>query len=62
MNCPSCGAPMHPQGASLICDYCKTVVVPERDTSGVQVLQASPDNLACPVCNVVLMQAALGRS
>ena len=62
MNCPSCGAPMHPQGASLICDYCKTVVVPERDTSGVQVLQASPDNQACPVCNVVLMQAALGRS
>jgi Zn-finger nucleic acid-binding protein len=62
MNCPSCGAPMHPQGASLICDYCKTVVVPERDTSGVQVLQASPDNQACPVCNVPLMQAALGRS
>ena len=62
MNCPSCGAPMHPQGASLICDYCKTVVVPERDTSGVQALQASPDNLACPVCNVVLMQAALGKS
>jgi len=53
---------MHPQGASLICDYCKTVVVPERDTSGVQVLQASPDNQACPVCNIVLMQAVLGRS
>ena len=62
MNCPSCGAPMHVLGASLKCDYCGNVVVPERDTSGVQVLQATPDNQACPICNVVLMQSALGKS
>ena len=52
---------MHALGASLQCDYCKTVVVPERDTSGVQVLTESPGGEACPVCNVVLMQATLGR-
>jgi len=28
----------------------------------VQVLQASPDNQACPICNVPLYQATLGRS
>jgi Zn-finger nucleic acid-binding protein len=61
MTCPSCGAPMHVQGGSLVCDYCKTVVVPERDSSGVVVLEASPNNEACPICNVLLMQATLGR-
>ena len=53
---------MHPQGASLVCDYCKTVVVPERDSSGVVVLQASPGGQACPICNIVLSDATLGRS
>ena len=43
MNCPSCGAPMHPLGASLKCDYCGTVVVPDRDTSGVRVLAETTD-------------------
>ena len=62
MNCPSCGAPMHVQGGSLKCDYCGSVVVPERDSSGVVVLTESPDHIACPVCNVPLMQATLGRS
>ncbi len=62
MTCPSCGAPMHVQGSSLVCDYCKTVVVPERDSSGVTVLAPSPDNQACPICNVLLMQATLGKS
>ena len=62
MNCPSCGAPMHALGASLKCDYCGTVVVPDRDTSGVRVLAESPDHQSCPICNVTLMQATLGRS
>ena len=62
MNCPSCGAPMHVQGGSLKCDYCGSVVVPERDSSGVVVLTESPDHIACPICNVPLMQASLGRS
>jgi len=53
---------MHPQGASLKCDYCGTVVVPDRDTSGVRVLAESPDHQLCPICNVPLMQASLGRS
>jgi Zn-finger nucleic acid-binding protein len=53
---------MHPLGASLKCDYCGTVVVPDRDTSGVRVLAESTDGQACPICNVPLMQATLGRS
>jgi Zn-finger nucleic acid-binding protein len=53
---------MHPLGASLKCDYCGTVVVPDRDTSGVRVLAESTDHQACPICNVTLMQATLGRS
>lgn len=62
MNCPSCGAPMHPQGSSLKCDYCGNVVVPERDTSGVRILSESPDGQACPICNLPLYQASLGAS
>ena len=62
MNCPSCGAPMSISGDSLKCAYCHSVVVPDRDSSGVRVLTPSPDGTACPVCNVVLMQAALGKS
>ena len=61
MNCPSCGAPMHPQGTGLKCDYCGNVVVPERDSSGVRVLSESPDGQACPICNLPLSQATLGR-
>ena len=62
MNCPSCGAPMRIDGDSLKCDYCHNIVVPDRDTSGVRVLTPSTDGEPCPVCNVVLMQAALGKS
>ena len=62
MNCPSCGAPMHAESASLKCNYCHSVVVPERDTSGVQVLAEDPTGNGCPICNVPLMQATLGRS
>jgi Zn-finger nucleic acid-binding protein len=53
---------MHPEGSSLKCDFCHNVVVPERDTSGVQVLAESTGGDACPICNLPLMQAALGRS
>ena len=38
MNCPSCGAPMHPQATASICDYCHNVVVPDTDDDGVSVL------------------------
>jgi Zn-finger nucleic acid-binding protein len=53
---------MHALGASLKCDYCGNVVVPERDTSGVRVLSESPDQQACPICNIPLYQASLGAS
>jgi Zn-finger nucleic acid-binding protein len=62
MNCPSCGAPMRVQGGSLKCDYCGSVVVPERDSTGVQVLAQATDGQACPICNLPLFQATLGRS
>lgn len=61
MNCPSCGAPMHTLGDSMKCDYCGSVVVPDRDTTGVRVLDEVPQQL-CPVCNIALHNAALGRS
>ena len=52
---------MHALGDSLKCDYCGSVVVPDRDTSGVRVLDEVPGQL-CPVCNLALLNAALGRS
>lgn len=61
MDCPSCGAPLHLTAAddSLRCEYCRGVYVPEQNDEGVRVLgEASP--LACPVCAVPLVQAALG--
>jgi Zn-finger nucleic acid-binding protein len=58
MNCPACGAPMHPVGDHLQCDYCRNVVVPDADEDGVRVLAPSPDK-SCPVCSVPLNQAAL---
>ncbi|HEX9199962.1 MAG TPA: hypothetical protein VF865_10420 [Acidobacteriaceae bacterium] len=62
MNCPSCGGPMRVEGSSLKCDYCKNVVVPERDTSGVRVLAEKTGGEVCPICNLPLWEASLGRS
>jgi Zn-finger nucleic acid-binding protein len=60
MNCPSCGAPMHPDGETFKCDYCKSVFVPDKNDEGVRVLgEASGQN--CPVCAIPLMQATLAR-
>ena len=58
MNCPSCGAPMRPDGDGLRCDYCHTVAFPEKDDSGVRVLGEAP-GYVCPVCDSPLMQATL---
>ena len=52
---------MHTLGDSMKCDYCGSVVVPDRDTTGVRVLDEVPQQL-CPVCNIALHNAALGRS
>lgn len=60
MNCPSCGAPLHLSADqdSAACEYCHSIYVPEEDEDGVRVIgDVSP--LACPVCSVPLVKAAL---
>ncbi len=59
MNCPACGAGMHPQGDHFVCDYCHNVVVPEADEDGIRVLEPDPSQKSCPVCNTRLNQASL---
>ena len=61
MNCPSCGAPMHPDGDGLKCDYCLSVYFPEKDDSGVRVLGESSDQ-ACPICKVPLVDAVIAKT
>jgi Zn-finger nucleic acid-binding protein len=58
MNCPSCGAPMRPDGDALRCDYCHSVAFPEKDDSGVRVL-GEATGYVCPICDMPLMQATL---
>ena len=60
MMCPSCGAPMRPDPSEdhFRCEYCRGTYTPETTEEGVRVLgEKSP--LACPVCAVPLVQAAL---
>ena len=59
MNCPACGAAMHPQGDHFVCDYCHNVFVPEADEDGIRVLGSDPSQKNCPVCNILLNQASL---
>jgi Zn-finger nucleic acid-binding protein len=40
------------------CDYCKSIYFPEKNEDGVRVL-GEPAPLACPVCAVSLVHAAL---
>lgn len=58
MNCPNCGAPLRLDDDKdyLSCDYCKNVVVPERNDDGIRPL-GTPSDLSCPVCNVPLTVA-----
>jgi Zn-finger nucleic acid-binding protein len=58
MNCPSCGAPMHPDGDGLKCDYCLSFYFPEKDDSGVRVL-GEPSDHACPICKLPLVDAVI---
>ncbi len=44
--------------ASLRCDYCKSVVIPKADDSGIQFLDEVVE-LTCPVCAASLWNAAL---
>ena len=60
MNCPSCGAPMRlesPARESLTCDYCGSLVFPEKNDDGVRVLGAPTEEM-CPVCGIGLVDAA----
>jgi Zn-finger nucleic acid-binding protein len=43
------------------CDYCHNVVVPDAGDDGVSVTTAS-EGRACPICNLALMQATIGRA
>ena len=64
MNCPNCGAPMHPHGDSLVCDYCKNVVAAEKNDDGITVLgeaRGQAGDQSCPLCNLPLQQATLGK-
>jgi len=60
MNCPDCGAPMRLEDgkASLVCDYCKQVYVPETNEDGVRVFDEQ-SALMCPVCGIPLVHAAM---
>jgi len=60
MICPSCGAPMHPLGDVLKCDYCGNVLVPDKTDDGVRLLAEAP-NRPCPICAIPLMQATLDQ-
>lgn len=61
MTCPSCGAPMRVSGDTMQCDYCKTVVVPEKSDEGVTVLGDGPGE-ECPLCNLALVQASIAKT
>ena len=66
MTCPACGAPIAPKPDTegYKCDYCHAVFFPGEEEDGVQVIgsQADPSlSLACPVCSVPLVQAAVAK-
>ena len=63
MNCPSCGAPMRLKAdmESFTCDYCKRVVLPEKNDDGVRVL-GDPSGQDCPLCNIPLVHAVLAKN
>jgi len=44
--------------ASLVCDYCKQVYVPEKNEDGARVFDEQ-SGVACPVCSAPLFHAAM---
>jgi Zn-finger nucleic acid-binding protein len=42
------------------CDYCRSVYFPEPNSDGVRILAESA-SLACPVCDILLVHAAIGE-
>jgi Zn-finger nucleic acid-binding protein len=51
---------LKPDADSFTCDYCRSVYFPEKDDDGVRVL-GQPCAEICPVCNVALVHAAIGK-
>jgi Zn-finger nucleic acid-binding protein len=51
---------MRVSGDTLVCDFCKTVSVPDGNNEGVSVLGDGPGD-ACPICNIPLVQAAVDK-
>jgi Zn-finger nucleic acid-binding protein len=51
---------MRVSGDTLVCDFCKTVSVPDGNDEGVSVLSDGPGD-ACPICDLQLKQAAIAR-
>jgi Zn-finger nucleic acid-binding protein len=60
MNCPSCGAAMRlkEDAEFFTCGYCGNIQFPELNSDGVRVL-GEPAGLACVVCTVDLVHAAV---
>jgi Zn-finger nucleic acid-binding protein len=60
VNCPSCGAAMRldTDREFFQCEYCRSFYFPEPNADGVRVLE-EPAKLACPVCAVPLVHAAV---
>ena len=46
---------------SFTCDYCKRVVLPEKNNDGVRVL-SDPSGQDCPLCNMPLVHAVLAKN
>lgn len=51
---------LEPDKECLVCDYCGSYYFPEPNADGVRVLQ-EPSSLACPLCAVPLVHAAISR-
>jgi Zn-finger nucleic acid-binding protein len=64
VNCPSCGAPiaLTPDTQGYKCDYCHAVFYPgEEDDSALVSADPADPSLACPVCSLLLVKAAIAK-
>jgi Zn-finger nucleic acid-binding protein len=61
MTCPSCGAQMRVSGDIFQCEYCKTVVAPEKNDEGITLLGEGPGE-ECPLCHIPLSQGSVAKT
>ncbi len=61
MNCINCGAPMLlvRDRDYFFCEYCGSFHFPQPSEDGVRLLDESPEQLSCPICNTALHRASL---